>query len=303
MPVKLSIPLVVASVLGAIALIWWYLQDKTVALFEPAGIVALQEHRLFMFAVVLSLVGLVPVFLMAIFFSFRYRADRKETYTPDWKYNKWLSGAWLFVVIAIIGTLGIVSWQTTHKLDPYRPLDTDIKPLTVQVVALQWKWLFIYPEQGVATVNYLNIPTKTPVNFQITADAPMNSFWIPQLAGQAYAMEGMVTKLHVMADEPGTFHGASAEISGEGFAAMRFKTTAMNKSDFDQWISQSRQATETLDTATYENLAKPGEEAKPLTYASYQPGLYDTIVMKYMSEPDMQKMTHPMTDADTEEAI
>lgn len=282
MSVKIKASLIISFTAVIIAGLWWYLQDKTVALFEPAGIIALQEHRLFMFAVVLSLVGLVPIFLMIIFISIRYRDGNNATYTPNWKYNHWLSAAWLVVLITIIGALGIVSWQTTHALDPYRPLSTDIKPLKVQVVALQWKWLFLYPEQGIATVNYLNIPTDTPINLQLTADAPMNSFWIPQLAGQAYAMEGMVTKLHLMADREGVYNGQSAEISGEGFAAMHFDTTAMDQEDFDKWVMEAKTSSKLLDMATYDDLVEPDEEDELLTYSAYQTGLYDTIVMKFM---------------------
>jgi cytochrome o ubiquinol oxidase subunit 2 len=282
-------PVIVMAVLltSFLVTLVWYMQHHTVALFHPAGLIALQEHRLFVFAVLLSLVGLVPVFTLAVVIAIKYRAGRTTArYTPNWQYHKGLSLVWLAVLVGIIGTVGVVSWRTTHQLDPYRPLaDNGHQPLTIEVVALQWKWLFIYPGQGIATVNHLTMPVDTPVTFRLTADAPMNSFWLPQLAGQMYAMEGMVTQLHLQADQPGTYQGVSAEISGEEFASMRFTAQAVSQPDFTDWVTKARLSSTFLDQATYDQLAKPARQTAPITYSGYQPGLYDTIVMKFMPKP------------------
>jgi cytochrome o ubiquinol oxidase subunit 2 len=177
----------------------------------------------------------------------------------------------------------VVTWNSSHNLDPYKPLASNVKPLTIQVVALQWKWLFIYPEQGIATVNFAQIPEDVPINFEITSDAPMNSFWIPQLGGQIYAMPGMSTKLHLMAEEPGDYRGSSANISGEGYWAMRFTTRASSQEKFDDWVAEVKTSKQWLDAAEYKQLAKPSEDEPQIFYSAFDDDLYDTVVMKYMS--------------------
>jgi cytochrome o ubiquinol oxidase subunit 2 len=158
----------------------------------------------------------------------------------------------------------------------------DKKPLTIQVVALQWKWLFIYPEQNIASVNFFQIPTHTPINFEITADAPMNSFWLPQIAGQIYAMPGMRTKLHLVADEEGQYRGSSANLSGRGFAGMTFIAQASTEADFDKWVESVAQSTKSLDVKEYEQLAEPSENNPVVTFQVEGKGLFDQIIMKYM---------------------
>jgi cytochrome o ubiquinol oxidase subunit 2 len=150
------------------------------------------------------------------------------------------------------------------------------------VIALDWKWLFIYPEQRIATVNYVAFPEKTPVNFQITADAPMNSFWIPQLGGQIYAMPGMSTKLHLMADRTGEFRGSSANISGEGFAGMTFTAKSDTSAGFDRWVKSIKQSPNQLSLGTYDQLAKPSQDNPPMYYSLKEHNLYDIVVMKFM---------------------
>ncbi len=150
-------------------------------------------------------------------------------------------------------------------------------------MALPWKWLFIYPDQQIATLNYLNIPEKTPINFEITADAPMNSFWVPALGGQVYAMSGMTTKLHLQADRSGTFRGVSANLSGEGFADMRFTVTAMKKSAFADWHESMQKSSSKLDTATYTTMAVPGTPVNAKSYRLETSDLYNEIIMKYMA--------------------
>jgi cytochrome o ubiquinol oxidase subunit 2 len=192
----------------------------------------------------------------------------------------------------IIVILGVVTWQSSHELDPYKDLDSSVAPVNVQVVALQWKWLFIYPDQQIATVNELIIPEKTPINFTITSDAPMNSFWIPSLGSQVYAMSGMSTELRLMADKTGEYRGSSANISGTGFADMNFMAKSRTKADFDAWVQQTKHLDTGLDEATYKTLAEPDVKERPLYYSLKDVDLYDKIIMKYMMPPVKNDDSH-----------
>lgn len=283
--IKLLLPVVIALCLLAGGV--WYLRDVNFALLNPKGSIAHQERQLILFASLLSLVVVVPVFALLFGIIWRYRADNKKAvYKPDWDGSKTLETIWWLVPSILIVILSVVTWNSSHKLDPYKPLQSSVKPLKVQVVALDWKWLFIYPEQNIASVNFLEVPTNTPINFEITSDAPMNSLWIPQLGGQIYAMPGMSTALHLEADTVGDYRGYSANISGKGFAGMNFTTRAVERGDFDQWVESARRSPLALSQDAYDKLAKPSENNKPTTYSAIQSGLYDTIVMKYMAMPE-----------------
>jgi cytochrome o ubiquinol oxidase subunit 2 len=182
--------------------------------------------------VLLMLLVAVPLLVMAFTFAWKYRATNipKQKHSPNWSGGK---AKLIFVLpAAVVAVLAVLIWKQSHVLDPYKPLQAKAQPITIQVVALQWKWLFIYPEQGIATVNFVEFPKATPVNFVLTADAPMNSFWIPQLGGQIYAMSGMATQTHLMADEVGEYAGSAAEISGAGFANMKFTAKSTTNEDF-----------------------------------------------------------------------
>lgn len=260
-----------------------YLRTVNIEVLNPKGTIGYQIRDLIVFATLLSLIVIIPVFILLFTFLFKYSEDNKSAkYTPDWDSNRIYEAIWWGIPIAIIFVLSVVTWNTSHSLDPFKPLDSNLKPLEVQVVALQWKWLFIYPEQNIATVNYMQIPTDRPVRFTITSDAPMNSFWIPQLGGQIYAMSGMSTQLNLMADQPGTYNGVSANISGEGFAGMRFKVNATNQAEFDEWARQSQQIENFLSYKMYDMLAAPSQNNQAATYAPVQKSLYDKIVDKYM---------------------
>lgn len=283
---------VVAGIVIAVAVVYGsylLLRDLNFDVFNSQGEVANKERDLILFTLALSLIVVIPVFTMLVIFSLRYREGRKKkaVYKPDWDFHAGLETIWWGIPIAIILVLSVVTWISTHDLDPYKPLDSDVKPVPVQVVALQWKWLFIYPEQGVASVNLLQIPEKTPINFTITSDAPMNSFWIPSLGGQIYAMSGMSTKLHLMADRTGDFKGSSANISGTGFASMNFVARSTSQADFDKWVDNIKNSHdfETLDLATYNKLAMPDIVEKPILYSLGDYQLYDRIVLKYMMPP------------------
>src|SRR5688572_21939694 len=177
----------------------WLVLGANVAVLEPAGSIAERQRGLIIFASLLSLIVVVPVFALTFYIAWKYRASNKKAkYTPDWDHHTGIEALWWAIPLALITILSVITYKTSHELDPFRPIASDKKPLTVQVVALQWKWLFIYPEQNIASVNFVQFPEDRPVNFQITSDAPMNSFWIPQLGGQMYAMSGMNTKLHLI---------------------------------------------------------------------------------------------------------
>lgn len=250
---------------------------------RPKGFIASEQFALMRIAFWLMLIVAVPVFVMTGWFAWRYRAsNRRATYKPDWDSNLWAETVWWGVPCVIILILATLAWRSSHDLDPFKALASDKKPITVQVVALQWKWLFIYPDYGIATVNYLQFPEDTPVNFQITADAPMNSFWIPALGGQVYAMSGMETRLHLMASEPGSFAGSSANLSGEGFADMRFTARASSEQEFARWVQFVRRSPNPLSMEAYHRLAKPGT-SKQVGFSVPEKGLFAAIVRQHMA--------------------
>lgn len=282
---KIKIVTLLALFVGAVVAAVMFFQQVDVPVMNPKGEIARQQRDLIIFTVLLSSVVVVPVFALLAFFSWRYRdSNKKAKYRPDWDSNKLLEFIWWGVPCVIILILGIVTWRTSHELDPYKPLVSETKPITVQVVALQWKWLFMYPEQQIASVNVLPFPEDTPINFTITADSPMNSFWIPSLGGQVYAMSGMSTKLHLIANERGEYKGSSANISGRGFADMTFVARATSKADFDAWVIETKKSSKALDMTAYEELAKPNVSKEPVLYTLEDTELYDKIVMKYMAE-------------------
>ncbi|HDS0962164.1 TPA: ubiquinol oxidase subunit II, partial [Pseudomonas putida] len=249
---------------------------------DPKGQVGIEQKNLILIATGLMLLVVIPVIIMTLAFAWKYRASNKAaTYTPDWSHSTKIEAAVWIIPILIIIALGYVTYHSTHKLDPYRPLDSDVKPIQIDVVALDWKWLFIYPEQGIATVNKIVFPANTPVNFRVTSDAVMNSFFIPGLGGQIYAMAGMTTKLHLIANENGEFDGISANYSGAGFTGMKFKATATSQEDFDKWVAEVKQSPKKLDKAEYAALAKPSENNPVALYSEASPEQFQLIVDKY----------------------
>lgn len=281
--------LIVSLVVALVALT----QGKSVDILEPAGTIADQQRNLIVIASLLSLVVILPVFALTFFIVWRYRANNhKATYTPEWDGSKILETVWWGIPCIIIAILAVITWTSSHQLDPYRPIASDKKPLTVQVIALQWKWLFIYPEYGIATVNYVQFPEDRPVNFKITADAPMNSFWIPKLGGQVYAMAGMQTELNLMADKPGTYEGSSANLSGAGFAGMRFEAVSSTQESFNSWINQTQASPKILDSDSYAQLAKPSENNVSEYYTIDDQALYDTVMMKFMAPSGSEANQH-----------
>ena len=265
---------------------------------DTRGVVGDAQRDTLYFAVLIMLIVVVPVFFLLFFIAIRYReTNKKASYHPEWASNKKLEAIWWGVPIAIIMVLSVVTWNTSHSLDPYRPLESDIKPLKVQVVALQWKWLFIYPEHGVASVGEFVMPVDTSVEFTITSDAPMNSFWIPQLGGQVYAMAGMSTKLHLDAHEPGDYRGVSANISGEGHASMTFTAKARTNDDFNTWVEQAKRSEHTLSPTVYEELRLPSKNMGVKHYQLGDNSLYDLIVARYSEDHNMDEKTKTAPEA------
>ncbi len=279
-----------AVIIGAVLLVLltiFLFQLADAPVLQPAGEIAEKQRNLLVFASILSLVVIVPVFILAFTIAWKYReGNTKATYKPNWAHSKRLEVIWWGIPILIIIVLAIVTWRSSHDLDPYRALEADNEPLQVQVVALQWRWLFIYPEQDIATINYVQFPENTPVEFTITADSPMNSFWIPKLGGQIYAMPGMSTKLHLIANQTGLYDGSSANLSGEGFAGMRFTAESTSRADFDAWVRSIHETGEHLDFATYELLAKPTTDTSVTYFSSRDEALYDTVIHKYMKQTE-----------------
>lgn len=263
-----------------------YASSQGIAVLNPSGEVASKQRNLIVFTAFLSLIVVIPVYAMLFVFAYKYReGNKKAKYTPDWDGSRLAEFTWWLIPGIIIFILAIVTWKSSHDLDPYKALASDKKPLNIQVVALQWKWLFIYPEQNIASVNYLQFPVNTPVNFQITADAPMNSFWIPKLGGQVYAMSGMSTQLHLSASEIGNYRGSSANISGKGFASMIFTTRVSPQDKFNQWVENTRSSQSNLSINAYNKLAQPSENNHITYYGNTQQDLYDLVVGKYSHNP------------------
>lgn len=274
-------PLLVISLLLALA-------GCDTLVLNPPGDVAAQQGKLVIDSTLLMLLIIVPVIVLTFLFAWRYRASNREaTYTPDWDHSVQLELVIWAAPLAIIIALGAMTWISTHTLDPYRPLDrigpnrpvpAGVEPLVIEVVALDWKWLFFYPEENIATVNEIAAPVDRPIKFKITSAAVMNSFYIPALAGQIYAMAGMETQLHAVMNKPGDYEGFSANYSGAGFSGMKFRFHGMDEAGFEAWIQKARDSGQTLDRVGYLELEKPSEREPARYYGNVEPGLYHAIL-------------------------
>ncbi len=233
------------------------------------------------------LIVVIPVFIMAFWFPRKYRASNTaSTYMPKWSYSAKIDLVMWAVPIAIVTVLAILAWTRTHALDPYKPIASAEKPINIEAVSLDWKWLFIYPDQNIATVNQITFPVNVPVSFKLTSDTVMTSFFIPQLGSQIYAMGGMQTRLHLLANKPGTYAGQNNQISGRGYADMHFKAHAVSREEFQAWVQKVRQSKELLDLDRYEQLAQPSAGYYPVTYFSaVKPDLFLYILRKF--DPDL----------------
>ena len=253
---------------------------------DPQGPVAAAERTILANATVIMLAVIVPVMLMTLAFAWWFRAgNRWARRDPDWAYSGAVEVTVWALPALVIMFLGGLAWIGSHALDPARPLAARTAPIEVQVVSLDWKWLFIYPELGVASVNRLVVPAGAPLHLQLTSASVMNSFFVPQLGSQIYTMAGMTTTLNLMADKPGTYPGLSAQFSGDGFSDMRFDAVALSPAQFAQWLADTRAGTATLDAARLQALARPATVPAPLAFAHVAPGLYGAIVADTAKRP------------------
>lgn len=281
---KSKLLLITALVIGFGVVSVWYLSSQSIPVLQPRGPIGSQERQLMTLGAILSIVVVVPVYAMTVAIVLKYREGNKKPtkYSPDWDHSRLFESIWWGIPVIIITFLSFVAWRSAHSLDPYKAQPLSRAPISVEVVAMDWKWLFIYPQQQIASVNMLEMPTNTPVDFKITSDTVMNSFWIPQLSGQIYAMPGMTTQLHLSADKPGSYFGSPANISGSGFSTMTFTAKAVSPADFTKWVHQAQMSKTKLNDMSYAQLSKPSKSNPVSYYFGIQPGLYDNLVMKYM---------------------
>jgi len=272
------------------------LSGCTEGILDPKGPIAAAERQILLNALGIMLAIVIPTILATLGVAYWFRSSNtRARYLPDFAYSGRLEMlVWSIPAMTVL-LVGGVAWVGSHDLDPRKPIASTVKPISVQVVSLDWKWLFIYPDQGIASVNQLTVPVGTPVRFELTSSGVMNSFFVPQLGGQIYTMAGMMTRLHLLADHPGTYPGLSANYSGSGFADMRFNVEAVPAETFAQWVDATRGAGPELDAQAYADLAKPSSAVVPFTYRAVAPGLFSGILSAGMRPDDSPSITHPMS--------
>jgi cytochrome o ubiquinol oxidase subunit II len=261
---------------------------------DPKGPIAAAERLIMLNSTGIMLAIVVPTIIATLGTAFWFRASNtRARYMPDFDYSGRLELlVWSIPIMTVILVSG-VAWVSSYDLDPPKPLVSAEKPVRVQVVSLDWKWLFIYPDQGIAAVNHLTVPVGTPISFELTSSGVMNSFFVPQLGGQIYTMFGMVTRLHLLADHTGTYRGMSANYSGEGFSGMHFKVEAVPAGKFADWVTATRGSGPVLDAQRYAALAKPSQAVTPFTYREVAPDLFKGIVSSAMNSDDPLCLTNP----------
>jgi cytochrome o ubiquinol oxidase subunit 2 len=266
--------LLAASLIGALTL-----AGCSEGVLSPQGPIASAERQILFNSLGIMLAIVIPTIVATLGVAFWFRSSNgRARYMPDFEYSGRLELlVWAIPALTVL-LVGGVAWVGAHDLDPRKPIASAVSPVRVQVVSLDWKWLFIYPDRGIASVNQLTIPVGTPVSFELTSPGVMNSFFVPQLGSQIYTMAGMVTRLQLQADHPGTYRGLSAQYSGEGFADMRFAVDAVPAAAFSQWVSATRNAGPMLDAQAYADLARPSEAIAPFTYRGVAPDLFNQIV-------------------------
>ncbi|BBH20358.1 ubiquinol oxidase subunit 2 [Paenibacillus baekrokdamisoli] len=269
-----------------------------IIVLDPKGPIAEQQKDLMLISTILGSSVIVPVLILTAIIVWRYRdrKGRKAKYTPNWEHSTKLEVIWWGIPIAIIAALAVITVRSTYALEPSKPLASEKKQLTIQVTSLDWKWLFQYPEQGIATVNDVKFPEGVPIRFEITADSPMNSFWIPQLGGQMYAMSGMAMTLYLQANQQGEYWGSGANFTGKDFAKMYFNVESTTQEDFEKWVNKVKAESPKLTLEGYKQLAQPAASGVK-SFSAFPEGLFEKTVTKYasshhhgMSSKDMQDM-------------
>jgi cytochrome o ubiquinol oxidase subunit 2 len=270
------------SKIALIGLVVLSLNGCNYELFDPKGPIAEEQMDLLIWSALIMLIVVIPVTIMGVWFPIKYRKNnKKQEYKPDWEHSNKIEFVVWTVPILIIIVLGVMTYITSYSLDPRKPIESEKKTMVIQVVAMDWKWLFIYPEHEIATVNEIAIPVDVPVEFLVTSDTVMNSFFVPQLGTQIYAMSGMENRVHLMASEQGTLRGFSANYSGFGFSGMKFSVKATDEQGFDNWINKVKNSQNPLDDQAFTQLQVKSKDVQPIYYSSVNPLLFSNIIEKY----------------------
>lgn len=260
----------------------WSLSACNYALFDPKGPIAEAEMYLIIASALIMLIVVIPVTIMGVWFPYRYHKNNtKHDYQPDWEHSNKIEAVVWTIPILIIAALGILTYLTSYSLDPRKPIESEKDTMVIQVVAMDWKWMFIYPEEQIATINEIAIPVDVPVEFLITSDTVMNSFFIPHLGSQIYAMSGMENRLHLMATEEGVYPGYSANYSGFGFSGMKFNAIATSEKGYRGWVADVKQSPLVLDDQTLEGLRVKSKDVQPIHYSSVNPLLFSDIIKRF----------------------
>ncbi|MFG6136527.1 ubiquinol oxidase subunit II [Halomonas sp. B23F22_10] len=272
------------------------------ALLDPKGQIGEEQRTLILTSFGLMQIVVIPVIVMTLLFAWRYRrSNREASYRPDWHHSNLIEAVVWFIPCVIIVFLAALTWYTSHSLDPHKPIEPTAEqqePIEIQAVSLDWKWLFIYPEQGIATVNELAFPEDTPVRFRVTSGSVMNSFFIPRLGSQIYAMAGMDNDVHLVAEEPGVYPGRSTNYSGAGFSGMTFDAHVGSEEDFDAWVAKVRESSESLTyPAEYNELAAPSEDNEIEYFSEVSPSLYESIIKSFLAGGDHEERMAEYADS------
>ena len=266
----------------------------TEGVLDPKGPIAAADRQILLNSLGIMLAIVIPVILATLGVAFWFRASNERArYRPNFTYSGRLELLVWSIPAMTVFLVGGVAWVGAHDVSPRKPIVSTVKPLRVQVASLDWKWLFIYPDQGVASVNRLVIPVGTPISLELTSSGVMNSFFVPQFGSQIYTMAGMITRLHLQADQPGTYRGFSAQFSGDGFSDMHFDADAVTDDKFAQWLDAARSAGPELDAKAYADLAKPSAAVTPFTYRAVAPGLFNSIMVAEMQSDDAMCRSDP----------
>ncbi|MCR3754736.1 MAG: cytochrome bo3 ubiquinol oxidase subunit 2 [Candidatus Westeberhardia cardiocondylae] len=257
--------------------------SEKIALMHPQGTIGKEEKSLILIAITIMLIIIIPVIIMELIFCIKYRNSiNKKYYKPNWHHSNIIEFTIWTIPILIIIFLATLTWISTKKLDPNNPIQSDKHPILIQVISLDWKWLFIYPKYNIATINEISFPINTPVQFQITSSSVMNSFFIPQLGSQIYAMNGMKSTLHLIANQTGTYQGISSNFSGSGFSKMKFTVLAKDtKNDFKTWIQNIKNSTNILDDINYQKIQQPSTHNTPIYFSYVKKNLFNNIINNF----------------------
>ncbi len=294
----------VVTVLSLALTVWaLFAGSSNYAVLNPKGPIAAGQRDVIIISTILTAIVIVPTTILTFVIVWRYRdkPGRKAKYDPDFNHSNVLESIWWGIPIVVIAVLGIVTVRYTYALEPSVAIKSDKQPVVIQAVSMDWKWAFFYPEEGIASVNTLTIPADRPIRFELTSDAPMNSFWIPQLGGQIYTMSGMAMNLYLQADHTGTYYGSGANFSGEHFGDMNFDVNAVTESDFEGWVNKVKTESQPMTMDTYQSLAVPGTADKQY-FSAFPENLFQQLVTQYLpgglSEKRQPVHTTPETQMD-----